>query len=353
MLPKTTTSPSNLIKHLGPLTLILGGVLIIMILFCSSIGYISIPYSVTFKIILSKILQKQELLEGINKTYTYVVLDVRLPRVISAVLIGMGLSTAGVVFQGILLNPLADPYTLGISAGSAFGASIAIVFNILGASYCVPLFAFVGAILTLVVVILLSLSNGTISSNNLILSGVIITAILSAGISFMKFIADEHVSVIIFWLMGSLTSKSWNDVALAFSFVVSGFWICFFLAKDLNLLALGDTTAKSLGVNTTLIRIVLLVTASLITAICVSISGIIGFVGLIVPHLMRFITGADNIKLMPPSAIAGGILLLGADTITRTVLPTEIPIGVLTALIGGPIFCLIFKRKQKMTYHNG
>jgi iron complex transport system permease protein len=234
-----------------------------------------------------------------------------------------------------------------VSAGAAFGASIAILFNLgfLG-TYSVPLFAFAGATATLVFVMYLSTSGGGISSNNLILSGIIVAAILSAGISFLKYLADEQVSVIIFWLMGSFNSKTWADVVLTVSFVLIGFGIFIFFARDLNLMSLGDRTASSLGVDTKTLTVVLLITASLIAAVCVSVSGIIGFVGLLVPHMMRFITGPDNRKLIPVSLLAGAVLLLWADTVTRAVLPTEVPIGVLTALIGGPFFCYIFRKRQ-------
>jgi iron complex transport system permease protein len=262
--------------------------------------------------------------------------------------VGAGLAISGVVFQGILLNPLADPYTLGVSAGAAFGASLAILLNIefMGTA-SVPLFAFIGAVATLFFVMYLSASGGGVSSTNLILSGIIVAAILSAGISFLKYIADEQVAVIIFWLMGSFGSKTWTDVGLTFLFVGCGFLIFMFFARDLNLMSLGDRTASSLGVDTQKVTLMLLVTASMIAAICVSVSGIIGFVGLLVPHMMRLLTGPDNRRLIPISLLAGAILLLAADTITRAVLPSEIPIGVLTALIGGPFFCYIFRKQQK------
>jgi iron complex transport system permease protein len=210
--------------------------------------------------------------------------------------------------------------------------------------WSVGLFAFGGAIATLAVVLYLSGSAGGYSSNNLILSGIIVGAILSAGISFLKYAADERVSVIIFWLMGSFASKTWTDAALVLVFVTAGALICICFGRDLNLMALGDRAACSLGVDVKRARVMLLVAASLMAAVCVSVSGIIGFVGLLVPHMMRSVMGADNQWLMPVSLLAGAVLLLCADTFTRAVLPTELPIGVLTALIGGPFFCYVFKR---------
>lgn len=329
-------------------TLLLAILLFTLIIISTGMGYIKITPSEVIRIVASKIMGNHELLEGINDIFPYVVWEVRLPRILTSAIVGAGLAMAGVIFQGILLNPLADPYTLGISAGAAFGASIALLLDISFLGSCsVPLFAFIGAVITLVTVISLSSFGGQRSSTNLILSGVIVAAILSAGISFMKYLADEQVSIIIFWLMGSFGSKEWMDVYLTLLFVSIGLLISLFFARDLNIIALGDRSASSLGVQANTVRIILLITASLVTAVCVSVSGIIGFVGLIVPHLLRFIVGADNKRLIPASVLAGAALLLSADTITRAVLPKEIPIGVLTALIGGPVFCYIFRQRWK------
>lgn len=330
---------------LGLQNLLLVLLLLTVIVVSTGMGYISISPFEVIRIVISRISGVTELLEGIQGVFPYVVMDVRLPRILTSAIVGAGLSIAGAIFQGILLNPLADPYTLGISAGAAFGASIALLLDITFLEiYSVPLFAFVGAVATLFAVIFLSSFNGQASSHSLILSGIIVAAILSAGISFLKYVADEQVSIIIFWLMGSFGSKTWADVFLTFIFVLIGFVVSIFYARDLNIMSLGDRSAASLGIETNRVRVILLVTASLITAICVSVSGIIGFVGLIIPHLMRFFVGPDNRRLIPAAALVGATLLLCADTITRAVLPQEIPIGVLTALIGGPLFCYIFKQ---------
>ena len=314
----------------------------------TGMGYIKIPVVAVVKIIVTKISGKISLIDGLDEIFPVVVFDVRLPRILTAALVGGGLAMCGVVFQGILLNPLADPYTLGVSAGAAFGASLAILLNIhLLGTYSIPLFAFVGAACTLLLVIFLSSSAEGWSSNNLILSGIIVAAILSAGISFLKYVADEQVAVIIFWLMGSFGSKTWTDVALTMVFIGIGFIVFVYYSRDLNLMSLGNRTASSLGVETRKVTLILLSTASLVAAICVSVSGIIGFVGLLIPHMMRLLTGPDNRRLIPVAMLSGGILLLCADTITRAVLPSEIPIGVLTALIGGPFFCYIFWKQQK------
>ncbi len=330
----------------SPYLLLLALLLLSMTVISTGMGYLKISPLEVIEIIVARLGGSHGLLRSIDPVFPYVVWEVRLPRVLASATVGAGLSISGVIFQGILLNPLADPYTLGISAGAAFGASIALLLNItVFGFYSVPISAFFGAISTLVVVMALSCFDGDISSNNLILSGIIVSAILSAGISLFKYMANEQVSVIVFWLMGSFASETWPEVFLASACLLVGFLISMAFARDLNIMSLGDRSASSLGISANKVRAILLITASFVTAVCVSVSGIIGFVGLIVPHLMRLLIGADNRGLIPASALAGASLLLGADTITRAILPVEVPIGVLTALIGGPFFCYIFRKK--------
>ena len=319
-----------------------------LVVLSASLGYMKIEFSEVLKIILAQLPGQGHMVGSISEASQVIVMDVRLPRILTCAAVGGGLALSGVIFQGILLNPLADPYTLGVSAGAAFGACFAILLNLGAAFVSVPLFAFAGACLTLFFVIFLSYSGknsaAVLSSNSLILSGIIVAAILSAGISFLKYTADEQVSIIIFWLMGSFASKTWLDVGVTFLCLVLGLVISMVFARDLNLISLGERSAASLGVDTRKVTLVLLVTGSMLAAVSVSVSGIIGFVGLLVPHMVRLFTGPDNRRLIPVSLLAGALLLLGADTITRAILPHEIPIGILTALIGGPVFCWIFKR---------
>ncbi len=322
--------------------------LLCTIIASTGMGYMQIEWQDILKVIASNIFGAPDLASSVEPSIPYVVMDVRLPRILTAALVGAGLALSGVIYQGILLNPLADPYTLGISSGAAFGASIALLANIsLLGHFSTPLFAFIGAIATLFVVMRLSTFNGLISAQTLILSGVIVGAILSAGISFLKYLADEQVAIIIFWLMGSFGSSTWSGVILLLVTVLLGLLVTLYFSRDLNIMSLGKRSSDSLGVETANIRKILLLSASFVTAICVALTGIIGFIGLIVPHLMRYLVGPDNRKLLPASALAGAILLLIADTVTRAVLPIEVPIGVLTALIGGPFFCVIFRQKQK------
>jgi iron complex transport system permease protein len=327
--------------------------LVTAIVVSTGMGFIEIGWVEVVDVILAKLGIGGDHLAGLDPVIPAVVWEVRLPRILTAAMVGGGLAVAGVIFQGILINPLVDPYTLGVSAGAAFGAALALLLNIspLGA-YTLPLFAFAGALATLMAVLAISSGNATAgtttySANNLILSGIIVAAILSAGISFLKFVADEQVAVIIFWLMGSFAARTWVDVGLTATFVGVGVAVALFYGRDLNLLTLGSRMAASLGVDVRRTPMILLVTASLVAAACVSVAGIIGFVGLLIPHLVRTVAGPDNRRLLPLSLLAGALLLLLADTLTRAILPREIPIGVLTALIGGPFFCYIFRRRQR------
>jgi iron complex transport system permease protein len=343
---KTTTARST--STVAITIAVLALTLILAIIVATGMGYIAIDGGKIVRIILAQLFDTPDLLGEIEKNLPYVVIEVRLPRILSAALVGAGLAVAGVIYQGILRNPLADPYTLGISSGAAFGASVALLANLsVAAHFSTPLFAFVGAVATLAVVLRLSSFNGQISAQTLILSGVIVGAILSAGISFLKYLADEQVAIIIFWLMGSFAAATWKTTLLAAVTVCLGCMITLYYGRDLNIVSLGRRSADSLGVDTVRVRLILLITASLLAAVCVSTSGIIGFIGLIVPHLMRYLVGPDHRRLLPTSALAGALLLLFADTLTRAVLPVEVPIGVLTALIGGPFFCVIFRQKQK------
>lgn len=323
--------------------------LLIAMLTAAGMGFMNIPVQSVAKAVASSCFPA--LGSDLDPTVAAVVVDVRLPRIVAAVLVGGMLAVCGTVFQAILLNPLADPYTLGVSSGAAFGASLAIVLQVVGLalpqSFSVPVFAFAGSIAALFAVLTLAAGDRRLSSSSLILSGVIVAAILSAAIGFLKFLADEQVGIIIFWLMGSLASASRQDLLLLAPTAATGSAVCLLFSRDLNIMAAGERAAASLGVNTARLRWTLLLVCSLMTALCVAVSGIIGFVGLVAPHLLRHIAGPDNRKLIVLSFLGGGLLLLCADTLTRAVLPVEVPIGVLTSLIGGPFFACIFKRRQQ------
>ncbi len=327
--------------------------LLVVIIIASGLGYFQVSMSGVTAIVAAH-LGLPVSLADIDETARLVITDVRLPRILCATLVGGCLAVAGTVFQAVLLNPLADPYTLGVSSGAAFGAALSIVLTLFGfvlpTHYTVALAAFVGALLTLWLVFMLAGSDRGFGSNTLILSGVIIAAILSAGIGFLKYLADEQVNVIIFWLMGSFVGKRWPEIHLLLFITLPCLILIMLYARDMNILSFGTKTADSLGVDAVKTRKILLVTASLLTAASVSVAGVIGFVGLIMPHLLRRIIGPDNRILVPASFLGGCLLLLVADTLTRAVLPHEIPIGILTSLIGGPFFCYIFITSKRRVW---
>ncbi|MDR0362335.1 MAG: iron ABC transporter permease [Planctomycetota bacterium] len=280
--------------------------------------------------------------------------EVRLPRILTALVCGAALALSGAVFQGLLLNPLADPYTLGVSSGAAFGASGTVILGLLfpGAAlfaepWAMTLGAFAAASLTLAAVILLAQdADRRLSPTNLILAGVILSAILSAAISFVKYLAGDQVESIVFWLLGSFQARTWADAGVIIVFFIPALFVSLWSAVDLNIMTMGARAAETLGVNTKRVRLSLLAAVSLAAAAAVSVSGVIGFVGLIVPHLVRILAGPDHRSLLPLSALGGALLLSLADMAVRSWLPGEIPVGVLTALLAGPAFLVIFRKRM-------
>ena len=294
-------------------------------------------------------------LNSAEATALAVIFHIRLARIVLAALVGLGLSLAGAGFQGLLLNPLAEPFTLGVAAGAAFGASLALSLGLSGALWgslgLVPLLALLGAAAALGLVLALGAMAGGIQHGTLILAGVIVSAFLSSLISLIQFIFQDSLSTIVFWIMGSLSARGWAHVLLALPYVLAGSFILFLYARELNILTLGDAPAQQLGLAVNRVRLTLLFAASLITAGVVAVSGIIGFVGLIVPHLVRLLVGPDHRRLLPAAALVGATLLIAADTLARTILPfgQELPVGIITALLGGPFFCYLLKVTRGQT----
>ncbi|MCP4401417.1 MAG: iron ABC transporter permease [bacterium] len=313
-----------------------------------NLGQAEIGAAATVKILLGKMAFQPTLLQDLPASQVAIVWNIRLPRILVALLVGSGLAVSGAVFQSLLMNPLADSYTIGVSSGAALGAVLAIYMNMFLATTLVPvsLFAFLGALLTLFVVIKIASRNGYVSAANLIIAGIIVSSIFSAGISLLKSLSGEQVATIVAWLMGSLAARTWPQVLLALPFVLGGTLVCSYFAGELNLLSLGEQESRALGVNVQTVRRIYTITASLLTAVCVSVSGIIGFVGLIVPHLLRFAVSSDNRALIPLSALLGGVLLLLADNVSRLLFALEIPVGVITTLFGGPFFIYVFVKRN-------
>lgn len=273
--------------------------------------------------------------------------DIRLPRVLAAIFVGVALGTSGVILQGLLQNPLADSYTLGISSAGSFGACLTIYINIiLNLNLPIEIFAVAFSYLNMFIVIYLSRIKGNLESTSVIMGGIIVGSIFSSGLSLIKSLADEDALSMISWLMGSLSSKPMGKVIVVGIVATIGFIISFKYMKELNIITLGMEEANSVGLSYNFFYHLLLLIAVTLTAFAVSLSGIIGFVGLVVPHLCRMFVGADNRKVLPMSALLGAIFLLSADTLTRTVLEHEIPVGVLTTMIGGPFFLYIFIKNK-------
>lgn len=280
-----------------------------------------------------------------------IVLQVRLPRVLLALLVGACLSLAGAGFQGVLRNPLADPYTLGVASGAAVGASFLILFGLhtsLLGQWSIPLVAFATGLLSLGIVIRLANVNGKFNLETLILSGVVVSSFLGAIVSFMVAMSDKVINEIVFWLMGSLAYRGWSFVGALAPYLAFGAIVLFAYGRTLNVFALGERQAAHLGIHVQRTRLIVLVVSTLITAAAVSIVGTIGFVGLVVPHLVRLAIGPDYRLLLPLTAIYGGIYVLAADTVARTALgSTEIPLGVVTAFLGAPFFVFLLRKNKK------
>ncbi|MBN2617579.1 MAG: iron ABC transporter permease, partial [Spirochaetales bacterium] len=274
------------------------------------------------------------------------ILYVRFPRILGAGLAGMGLSLSGIIFQSILKNPMAEPYTLGVSSGAALGAALSIILPVsiplLPVIYKTPLFALTGAVLSAISVIFISGNSN--NTNKLILFGIsfnfFLSALLTLAISFNR----QKSSDIIFWTLGSFTTMNYFKIILILLFLIIAIVISLILAKELNLFTLGETTAKTLGLNIKKYRIILLATASILTGIIVAFSGIIGFVGLIIPHLIRIYTGSENKRVISIAVPIGGIFLIICDTIARVVIENELPVGAITSLVGAPLFIYLLRK---------
>lgn len=277
----------------------------------------------------------------------------RLNRVITGFMVGAALSCAGVVFQALLRNPLAEPYILGVSSGAGLGAAVAILTGFGAASvFALPLTAFIAAVITLAIVFGLASNRGSTSMYGLILSGVIVSSVCSSILMFLVATAPvEGLHSVIWWMLGNLESTSRELMIVSAVIIAGGCSAVWLISPELNALTLGRETAHSVGVRTRLIVLLGLVLSTLVTASAVGIAGLIGFVGLIVPHVMRNLVGPDHRLLIPAAAVGGGVFLAVCDAVARTVLaPIEIPVGVVTAICGGPFFLIILRHKRKTSW---
>lgn len=280
-----------------------------------------------------------------------IVMDVRLPRVVAAAMVGAGLALAGAIFQGLLRNPLADPYVIGTAAGAALGATLAILASAGVAAWGfipIPLAAFLGALLAVSIVYRVSLIGSRTSIITLLLAGFAVSSVLTAGMAFLWLLNDVTLKRTIYWTMGGFSGSGWKELAVVVPLLLGAGLASRFFTTDLNALLLGEEVAAHLGVEVERRKLLLLALGSLLTAAAVSISGLIGFVGLIVPHIARLLFGPEHRTLLPASALVGAIFLILADLFSRTLLaPQEIPVGIITAVFGAPFFLWLLRRHKR------
>ncbi len=327
--------------------------LVVVGIVATTLGSVRIPLGTSFQVFISH-------LPFFHVTPTWptgtetILLDIRLPRVVLAGLVGAGLGVAGATYQGLFRNPLADPYLIGVAQGASLGAVIGFLvpfqLNVVGVGV-VPLFAFAGALVSTAAVYMLARVGKTLPVTTLILAGVALGALLGSITSYLVINSGDKLHSIVFWLMGTFSMSRWVDVGMVLPYIVVGTGVILLYARPLNIMQLDEEQAQHLGINVERLKIVLLAAATLITAAAVSFVGTIGFVGIIIPHAVRLLWGADYRFLLPLSVLSGGLFMILADLIARTAqAPTEIPIGVITAAVGAPFFLYLLRRRQRAIF---
>ncbi len=314
------------------------------------IGPVPIHPSTVWRIALSNIPLVQEwIYVDWSTAQGHIIWDIRFPRVLLGAVVGAGLAVVGVTIQALVRNPLADPYILGVSSGASVAATLVILFGAfrMFGQYALSISAFLGALLAMGMVFLLAQQHRRISTSRLLLSGIAVSIILSALTSLIVMLAprEEGIRSVLFWMMGSLAGAKWEHLMIPTLVLLSGMLILAVQARSLNSLLMGDETAATLGINIDGFRKFLLLLASLLTGVMVAVSGAIGFVGLMMPHIVRLLVGSDHRRVLPLSALFGAIFMVWADVGARTwVAPEELPIGIVTALCGGPFFIWLLRR---------
>ncbi|HTY74452.1 MAG TPA: iron chelate uptake ABC transporter family permease subunit [Candidatus Nanoarchaeia archaeon] len=327
------------------------------IIACLNVGYAPISFLQILRILGKQIpfLSGSISSSSISSVSESIIIQIRLPRVLAAAIVGAGLAAAGVIYQGVFRNPMADSYLTGSSAGASFAYTLAVLFAGTGALTVFGLglyqaAAFIGAMATVFIVYFMSRVGNKVPVTTLLLSGVVVNVFILALQTIFELRSGQALLGIVAWIAGGFTNITWIDVYAIFPFILAGIVMAYFFTRDLNMLAMGDDTAQYLGVNTERVRQILLVIGSLITAACVSVSGVIGFVGLIIPHMTRLIIGPDHRILLPTSAIVGAMFLIACDAAARIATgANELPVGVITALVGTPVFMYLLRRR-KTTY---
>lgn len=342
---KTAKAESGKSFSKGAACAVFAGLLILAVIFSLFLGRYRVTPGEVFGILFKDVIRGEKYWSAAAEA---AILNLRLPRIFLACLVGCALSAAGTVYQGIFMNPLASPDILGATNGAAFGAALAILLGAQRGVVTLCSFALGGA--TLAVVFAISAGARGKKVMTLILAGIMVSSLASAGTSFIKLVADpsNKLPAITYWLMGSLSGVEMKDVCLAAVPIILGTVPLIIIRWRLNLLTLGDEEARALGVNAPRLRILAAVCATLISASCVAVCGPIGWVGLVIPHLARRFTGNDFRHLLPLSMIMGALYLLVIDDLSRNLLATEIPIGILTALVGAPFFIWLIMRREQV-----
>lgn len=315
-----------------------------------SFGSVQIPIKHVITIFWSE-LTNSVIPEAINANNKNIIIDIRLPRVMLAAIVGASLAIAGAAFQGLLRNPLADPFTLGISSGASVGAVMTIFFNlslpVIGL-FTLPLLSISFAFMTMVVVIVFArLLDKSLRVETIILTGIIFSSFLGALISLMIALTGDELRQIIGWLLGSVSMRGWNYVLIILPFFIIGSLLLMMHANELNVMSFGEEHAQHIGVAVQRKKLIIMIAGSILTGAAVAVSGTIGFVGLVIPHFIRLLIGPNHRHLLPASILVGASFLIIADLFARTVIsPAELPIGVITALIGAPVFAIILMRQN-------
>ena len=316
-----------------------------------TVGSVRIPVITVWSILISH-LPFINLSGDWSSTTEMIVTGIRLPRIILAGLTGAALGVAGATYQGLFRNPLADPYLIGVAQGAALGAVVGFLlpWTFLG-SYFIPVLAFAGALIAVTAVYLIARVGKAVPVTTLILAGVAIGAFLISITSYLTLISADKIHGIVSWLIGRFSLSNWEQVTLVAPYVAAGLAAIFIFARPLNVMQLDEEQAQQLGINVERTKLILLAASTLITAAAVCFVGTIGFVGIIVPHAVRLIWGPDHRSLLPLSALTGAILLILADTASRSIMPpAEIPVGVITAFLGAPFFLVLLRRKKNAVF---
>lgn len=328
-------------------------ILILSIIVSVSVGQVSIPINQSYQILIGKLTGLQISNSDQLKMFEDIIWQIRLPRVLLAMIAGVGLTLCGVVMQASVQNPLADPYILGISSGASLGATFSIMIGFGSISILseigIAFWAFLGAFLASIMVMGFAGMGGKMSSVKLVLTGTVINALCNSVSSFIVYFANdaEGIRSVTFWTMGSLSSAQWGNLPVVFIIVSLAVILLLSQSRIMNTMMIGEESAITLGINLNAYRRVYMVISVAVTGVIVATCGIIGFVGLIVPHIVRSIVGSDNKRLLPLSILCGAIFLIWADILARTIIPySELPIGIITSILGAPVFMYMLIKKS-------